>query len=98
MFELASRIQNANLTRAEAGAALRVIDCLIFLWKHRLDAVSLKNFSPLQEENVASLGRDPSLERQAVFIGDSAKIRAVQVTESHGKKFVCAATIMTHPL
>ena len=44
MFELASRIQNANLTRAEAGAALRVIDCLIFLWKHRLDAVSLKNF------------------------------------------------------
>ena len=38
-------IQNANLARAEARAALRVIDCLIFLWEYRLDAGGLQKLS-----------------------------------------------------
>jgi hypothetical protein len=43
-LDVAMRIENPNLARAEAGAALRIIDCLIFLWKHRLDTGSFKSF------------------------------------------------------
>ena len=40
---LSRRIQNVNFTRAEAGAVLRIIDCPIFLWKHRLNAGRFKS-------------------------------------------------------
>jgi hypothetical protein len=43
-FNFSGRIQNTNLTWAEAGAVLRVIDCLIFLWDYRLDARNFKSF------------------------------------------------------
>jgi hypothetical protein len=43
-FDIAARIENANLTGAKACAILRVIDCLIFLQENRLDAGRFKNF------------------------------------------------------
>jgi hypothetical protein len=43
-LNISGRIQNANFARAEAGAVLRVIDCLIFLWEHRLNAGRFKRF------------------------------------------------------
>ena len=43
-FELASRIQNTNFTCPEARAGFRIVDGLIFLREHRLDAWSFKNF------------------------------------------------------
>jgi hypothetical protein len=43
-FQLASRIQDSNLTRPKARSGFRVPDCLIFLREHRLDAWSFKTF------------------------------------------------------
>jgi hypothetical protein len=42
---LPDEIENLNLARAEAGAVLCIIDCLIFLWEYRLDTGRLKRFS-----------------------------------------------------
>jgi hypothetical protein len=38
------QVENADLTGAKARAVLRIVDCLIFLWEHRLDAGCLKDF------------------------------------------------------
>ena len=43
-LNVAGRIENPNLTRAKACAVLRVIDCLILFWEHRLDARCFKSF------------------------------------------------------
>jgi len=43
-FNFSGRIQNTNLTGAKARAVLRIIDCLIFLWEHRLNARRFKGF------------------------------------------------------
>jgi len=36
--------ENTNYTRTEARAVLRVIDSLILLWEHKLDAKSFERF------------------------------------------------------
>jgi hypothetical protein len=43
-LDIATRIENPNLTCAKACALQRIIDRLIFLGKHRLDAGNLKSF------------------------------------------------------
>jgi hypothetical protein len=45
-LDVASRIENTNLTGTETGAALRIIDCLTFLGENRLDARASQTFQP----------------------------------------------------
>jgi hypothetical protein len=43
-FDIPPRIQDANLASSKRRAALRIMDCLIFLREYRLDAGRFKNF------------------------------------------------------
>ncbi len=43
VLDRALTIQDAKLARPKAGAVLRIINCLTFLWEHRLDAESFKS-------------------------------------------------------
>ena len=43
---LTTSIQNANLARAEARAASRIVDRILLIQEHRLDTGALKTFQP----------------------------------------------------
>src|SRR6266446_8835209 len=81
-FDIAARIENANLTGAKACAILRVIDCLICLQENRLDAGRFKNFpDPLLVRPFALRGL-PNPARKIKKLAPGAPLNAMEEQSS----------------